>query len=86
MQRLRTEAPREPIKRDGAIGKASIGDERKTTTHHCTMMIGYELAAAVHRGTRHHGLRYQKRECGSDGRNRIKWRMVTALNEVPQRG
>ena len=70
MPRLRTEAPREAIRRDGAVAKASVGDERKTTTRYGTMMIGYEMAAAVHCRSRLHRRRYQKCERRSDGRNR----------------
>jgi hypothetical protein len=70
MPRHRTEAPGEAIEQDGAVVKASIGDEDKTTTHHSTMMMGYEMAAAVHRGLREHGCRYQESEGGSHGSNR----------------
>ena len=69
MLRPRTEAPREAIKRDGAVAKASVGDERKTTTNHGTMMIGYEMAAGVHCRSRLRGRRYQKCERRSEGRN-----------------
>ena len=69
MPRLHTEAPGGAIKRGGAVAKASIGDERKTTTHYGTMMIGYEMAAAVHCRSRLHRRRYQKYERRSEGRN-----------------
>jgi hypothetical protein len=46
------EAPREAIKEEEVIVKSSAGDENKTITHQSTMMVAYDMASAVHRGSR----------------------------------